>query len=161
MTSIISTAEFWVAVAFLICVLISVRLVLPNLSQGIENYQQAVQQTFKDAETKLTYAKKKLKLAQAEAEALQDATADLKKDSSGRIRRYKREWEKQRTHIQSYYYSLQQYRIQALDTQLKQTIVAKTSAACAEGLRQQFILRIDEKVNTMLVDQAINKVSNM
>lgn len=161
MSFVLGTAEFWNAVAFLICALISIKFVYPSIAKGISTYRSGVLQSFQDIETQLSYAKKKLKLAKSQADTLPETVAELSKESQARVRRYRREWEKQRTHIQSYYYDLRQHRRQSIDVRLKREVVCKVGDACADALTALAQQHMNVKANDQLVEQVIDQLSKV
>jgi F0F1-type ATP synthase membrane subunit b/b' len=74
---ILSTGEFWVAVAFLIALVVAVKFIFPKVSSALAQQQQTIADRFLEVEQRLALAEKKYAQAKSNMETLTDQLSRL------------------------------------------------------------------------------------
>lgn len=88
----LQTAEFWVAIAFIIAVVVALRLVVPKAVSSLRDEQKRIADKFDEAEQVLGRAEKKYADAKASLEGLQAEFKMLEADFDKRVSEILNTW---------------------------------------------------------------------
>lgn len=110
----VNTAEFWVGIAFIICVGISFKLIVPVVKSNLNMYQKSIEQMFLEAEHVLVAAQKKFVAAKTQFDALPQLTQAMTQDLDVEINQKLNEWKLQQNKILLKYQQMQEHQVQSL-----------------------------------------------
>lgn len=115
----INTPEFWVGIAFLMCMGIAVKIIFPKLNIFIEAHQRSVENVFLDAEGVLLSAQKKISAAQKALDELPQLMSELEANFEAKINVQLTEWQAQQEKIFKKHKQIEEYTLHGLAIHLK------------------------------------------
>lgn len=147
----INTPELWVGIAFLICIVLFVKLILPKLQGQIASYRQKVESGFLEAENILFAAEKKFAAAKELVDALPDIVLDVEKDFEIKINDQLKEWADRKEKIAMKYEQTKEYHLRSINNHIKNKICFNVVAATSNVLKIYFEHNIKAKDHQKIV----------
>lgn len=147
----INAPELWVGVAFLICIVIFVKLILPKLQGQVGAYQQKVENGFLEAESVLLSAEKKFAAAKELLDAMSDIVSDIEQDFEIKINTQLKEWTDRKEKIAMKYGQTKEYHLHSINNHIKNKICFNLVAATSNVLKIYFEKNIKAKDHQKIV----------
>lgn len=155
----LNTPEFWVLVAFVLCIPISIKWILPTLNQAVQAYQQTVEQAFIDAEAILLSAQKRVASAKEHLKTLPNMIEGVNADLEANINVLMQEWQEEQERLRQQYQRVQTQSLQHLKSHAEHAIYNRTVLLCAAVLHQHFSQHMTAKQHQQIVMASLKNLN--
>jgi F0F1-type ATP synthase membrane subunit b/b' len=154
----INTAEFWVAVAFFICVGLSFKLIIPSLKAQLNQYQYSIEQMFTEADNTLAAAQKKYMTAKEHINSLSELARKMEKDLEAEVNYALNEWNREQDKISQKYRQIQENKLYSLKNHSENELYHHVIQKCMQSLEVYFKQHLDSKINKQIIVQVTEKL---
>jgi F0F1-type ATP synthase membrane subunit b/b' len=134
----ISTAEFWVFIAFLICLGLSVKLVVPKIITILTVYQKNVEDMFVDAENTLLGAQRKFAATKERVEGADIEMVRIETEFESKVNYQLQTWDNQKKKLVAKYHQAQELGLQHLKNHMENELYNQIILSC-ENLLQMYL----------------------
>lgn len=156
-----NSAEFWVAVGFMIAALIAFKKVMPSIKDSLSDQQAAIEKRFADAEALLFLAEKKFAAAQSSIAEFPDIEADLNHHLEKRINHSLHHWSDEKKKIEIRFQHTHDVTFQHLKDHSEMMVYDAVVKGCTQVLTEVFKQKITAKAHQQLVLHAIRSLPQL
>ncbi|MCP5322736.1 MAG: hypothetical protein H6492_01855 [Candidatus Paracaedibacteraceae bacterium] len=151
----INTPEFWVGIAFLICIVIFIKVILPKLQVQIDAHRRKIESDFFDAESILLIAQKKISASKERLDSVSETVQGIEKDFEIKINNNLKEWADRKEKIAIKYHQAKEYNLHSIKNHIRNRVYFNVAAAACNVLERYSRQKIKAKDHQKIVLESL------
>lgn len=154
----INTAEFWVFIAFLICLGLSVKLVAPKVIAMLTVYQKNVEDMFVDAEDTLLGAQRKFAATKERLEGSDIEMIRIETEFESKVNHQLQTWDNQKKKLVAKYQQAQELGLQHLKNHMDNELYNQIILSCENLLQMYLSQHLGLEEHKQLIKSALKRL---